>query len=309
MCAPPGTSSCRRSWADGGAGEPAAGAPVRARGLHHRHGTSSGSTQVQQDLRREEPLGILVPRLDAPDTHQPEEELVVPPVTVDLAGIALVEQLHLAPGLLGGEADEVRGCAEVAVPLRDLVVQHQRVAPDGGGQAPHQPVVLVRVVDARGEDEVGLHPGRDVLERLLGLVPVRRQATVGEAEGLELGTGHEPVDGGTGLVGTPLRAGQHHARQPQALATGQAQQGATTADLDVVRVRAQTEDVQRTPWQAHPDHAVPSLPGQASTLTEEARGRDRSAGHQEMVSTALRTGPSGVAGHQQTLGLHPSRGP
>src|SRR4051812_31422758 len=93
--------------------------------------SSAVSTSIRSDLHERlghvEGLGIGATALHPAQPHQPEEDLVVPPVVYVLAREVLVEQVHLAPGLRGGEPDVVRRGTHVAVPLGDLVVQGQRV--------------------------------------------------------------------------------------------------------------------------------------------------------------------------------------
>ena len=84
--------------------------------------------------------------LDAPQPHQPEEQLVVPPVPVGLAGESRSAARPCARAF-GVRGRRSGSGGEVGVPLGDLVVQDQGVAPDRAWPAPDQPVVLVGVVE------------------------------------------------------------------------------------------------------------------------------------------------------------------
>jgi hypothetical protein len=91
---------------------------------------------------------------DPPQPHQPQEELVIPPVPVLLGRKAEVKQLDLAPRVCLRHRDVVRRWHQIGVPLRDLVVQDQGVAPNGAGQLSDESMVLVGVVDPRDEEHI-----------------------------------------------------------------------------------------------------------------------------------------------------------
>src|SRR5262249_37377974 len=75
-----------------------------------------------RELRREERLCVARPTFHAAQPHESEEHLVVPPVVGLLRREVRVQQLDLACGVVGGEWYVETGLPEVAIPLRDLVV-------------------------------------------------------------------------------------------------------------------------------------------------------------------------------------------
>src|SRR5579862_8187107 len=122
---------------------------LRAAG-HERHG---------HDYRfgASERLGVAHLALHAAQARHPEEDLVVPPVTISLGREALVQQLHL---VLRGAIRHWRvhpRAADVTVPFRDLVGEIELIAEDRGNDLADRPVILVRVVRRRSDDDSGQH--------------------------------------------------------------------------------------------------------------------------------------------------------
>jgi hypothetical protein len=100
--------------------------------VDHAATTFSGFSLYRQDsLRRLECFGVTAPAFHSSYPHQREKRLVVPPIARPLRGVRLVQQGDLAPPQLNRDRHVAIGSAEVAVPLRDLVVEYQSIAPHG----------------------------------------------------------------------------------------------------------------------------------------------------------------------------------
>ena len=91
-------------------------------------------------------------RLGPAQAHEPEEELLVEPVLFALARERLSQQARLLACELLRHRDEDVRRAEVAVVLRDLVLEDQVVAPGVPRQLAHEAVILVQVVPRVRED-------------------------------------------------------------------------------------------------------------------------------------------------------------
>jgi hypothetical protein len=202
-------------------------------------------------------------RLDPAQAQQGPEGVVAEPGPAGLAGEALAQQLDLALAALGLQGHEQVGLAEVALVLGDLVLQDQVAAEGVPGQLGHQPVVLVAVLQAVGEDQVGVDLGLEPLEALL-----HGPAVVGE-EAVP-----EPLHGDPGpagaleergravgrLLGPPAGPAQHQPVHGQPRVLGhQPQDGPAAADLDVVGVGPDGQDPQgpgRVAGQAQAEHTL-----------------------------------------------------
>ena len=151
--------------------------PVRRR-CRHTPGSAPRSPRERR-LAGREGLGVPGPALHAAQPGQSEEDLVVEPVVRDLRRVALCSSATFSRICSSVSGDVQRGPAEVAVPLGDLVVQHQVVAEDrrwparraAGGPGARRAGSGASTRSACGA------PGR-CLEELLGLVPVRGQPAV-----------------------------------------------------------------------------------------------------------------------------------
>ena len=172
-----------------------------------------------------------------------------------LAGEVLVEQLDLQVGVLLGQADVVGRLPGVAVPLGDLVVQHQGVTPHRRGQSPQQSVVLVRIVDPRRQDEVRLRPrGRVILQACFTSSQRLGSRPSGKSRYVAFST---PANDGQRRprLGDPVRRPRHHqAETVVASRRSEPQQRAAAPDLDVVRVRAEAHHAQRPARQVEAQH-------------------------------------------------------
>ena len=124
-------------------------------------------------------------------------------------------------------------------------MQHQGVAPDGGHHHSERPTVLVGVVDALGQHELGSAAGGELLELLLRGLPVGRSRQSGSPAKwvstwgwIFCSAAADSADRSAVPVSTATVAGGRRLRQSQ--------QRSAAADLDVVRVGADAEHVQGT---------------------------------------------------------------
>ena len=192
----------------------------------------------------------------------------------------------------GQRHEEVRR-PEVAVELRDLVLEDQVVAERVPGQLAGKPVVLVEVVAGVGEDELRVDPALQLLEELLDLA-----ARVGE-EAVP-----EPVDLDARRArrrrGRPAALARASSpRSPEAASTTQStsrpgferverQQRSAAADLDVVGVAADRE------------HATQRLSRATGSALEHQQRRGARAGAEPGVDARAprptRAAPRAAAG-------------
>ena len=162
--------------------------------------------------------------------------------------------------------DEQVRRTEIAVVLRDLVLEDQVVAPRVPGELAGQPVVLVQVGALMGEDHVGRELGLQALEeRLDGVAAVRKEPVAETAE-------DDPRRPKPAVKSAALRRASSP-RSPSPLSTThddlglgiglrQPQDRAAAADLDVVGVGADREHAQ-----------MPSIEARSDAV--RASGRDR----------------------------------
>src|SRR5262249_11591427 len=159
---------------------------ARARSRRPRGAQSRRSAWLETDpqLARVEGLGEGLAALDAAQAHQPAQRLGVEPGLARLRRVGGEQRLHLALGELGVETDVGVGLAEVALVLRDLVLEDQVVAPGVPGQLRDEAVVLVPVAERVGEDQVRVELALQALEAGLDAVPLPREVAVPEREAL-----------------------------------------------------------------------------------------------------------------------------
>ena len=150
-----------------------------------------------------------------------------------------MQQLHLAPRDLVGQRYVDVAAGQIPVPLGDLVVQHELVAEHRRRLLGKQPVILVRVVGGRADDQIRREHRRRLVQDLLHRVPVRGQPPVRQpVQGKgNLCTGKERRRGAARL-GLPFRGtGAEHVVHPYPRSGGgQRQQQPARGDLDVVGV-------------------------------------------------------------------------
>ncbi len=159
-----------------------------------------------------------------------------------------MQQLHLAPGGVGRQRKVHRRAAEVTVPLRDLVGEVELVAEDRGHDLADRPVILMRVVARRREDEVRRAGSRHLLQDLLHLAPDGGQPALGQIVQVDA-RGPRPAGRraprGAPRPGDPPCRSAPRSGPAARLALGQAEQRPAGADLDVVGMRADREHGQR----------------------------------------------------------------
>src|SRR6185436_6984105 len=124
--------------------------------------------------------------LDAADARERAEGIRCEPRTRALRWEALHEAADLVLELLGGERDVDVRVPEVALVLRDLVLEHEVRAERVPGQLRDEPVVLVPVVQMMREDDVGRDLRLDLLERFLDQLALGRHEGVAEVVEMKL---------------------------------------------------------------------------------------------------------------------------
>jgi len=185
---------------------------------------------------------------DSAQPGEPEESFRVPPVTAELRGKALVEQLYFLPGDLVIQREIRVGAGHVAVPFGNLVGKVQLVAERRRHKLANGSMILVRVSRRWREHEVRGRRGRDGLNDALDLPVYGRKAPIGQVMRLDLqvGSWRERPGRGPGLRLPLRRAGQQHVPDAQPRVTpGQGEQRAARSDLDIVWMRADGDHRQR----------------------------------------------------------------
>ena len=163
------------------------------------------------------------------------------------------------------EVDEDVRPAEVAVVLRDLVLEDQVVPPRVPGELADEPVVLVEVVAVVREDQIGPDLTLELLEEPLHVLAAIREERVGKAaerdlERIAVAADERPC----ALLRLPrpplvLAADDDPVDAKGVVRALEPHQRPAAADLEVVRVGAESEDLE---WlvrlgPAEPDHGSP----------------------------------------------------
>src|SRR5918994_7592522 len=115
-------------------------------------------------------------------------------------------------------------------------------------------MVLVRIVGARGEDEIRVDLGSQGVERLLRRLPSGWQVAVAQPGKPNVGTGKEPLGSTDGLVGTLTGATEDQPRPGEGSGRVELQQRTSAPDLDVVGMCAHAHDAERVVGQVKGDH-------------------------------------------------------
>ena len=169
-----------------------------------------------------------------------------------LGGEVLQEQVDLAIESRRREGGEEVGRSEIAVVLRDLVLQDEVVAPGVPGQLGDEPVILVPILPVVGEDEVrgelaasaprtrlsprrrsreGSRPGSPGRSTFAVVTPSRNAAADARASAARSGVAQKTT----------------HSTSRLAVLGDEAQDRPAAADLDVVGVGAERQDPLRSP--------------------------------------------------------------
>src|SRR6266545_156742 len=244
-------------------------------------------------------------RLQPTQPHHRPKCVCAEPRAVELAREVREQQLDLPRG--GGlvQGDEQHGSAEVALVLGDLVLEDQVVAEGVPGQLRDQAVVLVRVVAARGQDQVRREAALELLEGLLDRGALPGEEAVPEGPHLDLAVvaaAEERLRAVHRLLGALALAAQHQPADLQRRELrDQPEEGAAAADLDVVGMRAEHQQPPDSASHRAEDHrkhpGVPTRTGRrpvrparrAATPPTAAAGRWRAA----PASGGRRACPSG----------------
>src|SRR5262245_30608245 len=105
------------------------------------------------ELAARKRFGVHRRTLHPAKTHEPPEELAVEPVPVGLALEVLLEQPDLLDDRLLVQRDEDVRSTQVAIVLRDLVLEDEMVAKRVPRQLGRQPMILMEVVPRVREDD------------------------------------------------------------------------------------------------------------------------------------------------------------
>ena len=146
------------------------------------------------------------------------------------------------------ERDIEVGAPEVAVPLRDLVLEDEVIAERVPGELAGEAVVLVAVVARVREHEIGVDAFQ-ILEDLLDSLADVRHERVPEPVDDDLGAGRarQEVLGARPRLALPVTVRAEH--DPRDLEVGvvadQREDGAAATDLDVVRMAADRQQASK----------------------------------------------------------------
>jgi hypothetical protein len=172
------------------------------------------------------------------------------PVLVSLGLETFKYVSDFEPADLFVEVYEQIRLAQIAIILRDFVFQ-DKVLPEGvPGQVGKQSVILVPVVAAMGEDDVGAEPLFQILEVFLDFSRNVRKKTVAKMFYAYLFFSRTAQEGFTAADGLfpafPVRAEHHPIEFQGRVLLEPAQDGPAATNLDIVAMGAETEDSLRT---------------------------------------------------------------
>ena len=208
---------------------------------HEPHSASTALREVKASANRVGRNG-----LHPAQAHQPEERLAVEPVLAGLGREVLLEQRQLPLHDLRRERHEHVRPPEVAVELRDLVLEDQVVAEGVPRQLAGESVILVEVVTGVGEDELRIDAPLQILEHLLDLAADVGQEAVSELVHLDASRGgsREERLRARPCLRRALPGGREHHPVDLELRIrrDEREEGSSAPDLDVVRVAADRED-------------------------------------------------------------------
>src|SRR5271166_6396221 len=211
----------------------ASGSSVRAVGL------------PQDGLAAIEGLGISCRRvgLHPAEPEDRKKGLFVEPLLLALRLEAVDDDLDLAGAGRFFQRNEEVGRAQVAVVLRDLILQDQVAPARVPREVRDQAVVLVPVVAVVGEDQIGAKLPLQGLELILDLTAEKGEEAIAEFLDHDLlleGAVQKSIGAGPGLAG-PLLVGAENdpADDHFVVALEQGQDRPAAANLDVIAVRPQ----------------------------------------------------------------------
>src|SRR3954468_14681999 len=123
-------------------------APTAGRRAPPPRGSGSRTTAAQEHLSSVVRFGISAwsPALDAPQAHQAEKGLGREPMLIALTAERPFEVAHLAGARRTIERHEHVGLAEIAVVLRDFVLQNAMVAKRIPSEVRDDAVILVPII-------------------------------------------------------------------------------------------------------------------------------------------------------------------
>src|SRR5262245_51127204 len=138
---------------------------------------------------------------------------------------------------------------EVALVLRNLVFEHEVVAPGLPGDLGSDAMVLVPVLEPVGEDQVGPHRALQVLDERLDLAEFSREAAIGERaehHALSRRAGEQRRGAAPRFLRALAGRAQHDpGHLGAAVAPQPVQHRAAAADFQVVAMRPEAQDAKR----------------------------------------------------------------
>src|SRR5262245_23976247 len=133
---------------------------------------------------------------------------------------------------------------QIAVVLRDLVLEDQVVAKSVPGKLREDAMILVSILEAMRQDDIGVEVRFQHLEAILDFGPMPRKVAAAERMDLEreLPWAQQARESGFGLPAALALRREHGAMEPDLRVGGPpALQRPAAADLDVVAVRAEAQ--------------------------------------------------------------------
>src|SRR5262245_57630976 len=198
-----------------------------------------------------------------PQARQAHEGLWIKPILRTLRTKMLMQEFCLAlHQRLAGRDIDVR-LVEIAVPLWNFVFQNEMVAECIPRELRDLPVILMRIIAPMAEYHVGGHTLLQRLEPSLELGTVIRKKTIPEGRDIYScadRVGEKRLGRCMRFLAAPTRGAEHGPVHLEAhAALNPAQDGRAGANLDVVRVGAETEHRKLLARSCQPQEPHPTL--------------------------------------------------
>src|SRR4029079_15182946 len=178
-------------------------------------------------------------RLDPTETHEPAERLLGEPRLRPLTHERFEDRADLSLDVREVERDVDVGTPEVAVELRDLVLENQLIAERLICELGQEPVVLVPICLVAGEDGVRCSIGTEYVEALFQLRRDVRKVALPERLHLDaaIRAGAEERLGAQPRLRSSVRLSTEDdpSNLERRIRLEEAENGPSAADLDVVR--------------------------------------------------------------------------
>jgi hypothetical protein len=187
--------------------------------------------------------------LDSPDAHQALKGVFRKPLLVALRGETCHQMLDLTITNTAIKWHEKVGRSEVAVVLWNLIFKDQVIAPSVPAELVQDAVVLMEVIPRMGEDNVRRQASFQGLEVLLDPSAFKWKKTVTKIEDFDVprSSAFQEQGGTVSSFALAVSSGaeDHPVKMEVSASSQQLQDGAATADLNVVGMRTKAEDLQR----------------------------------------------------------------